>query len=256
MRTSKRFYISNWLVMAISIPERAWQTSQLIQDESKRLRFLEAIIMYKLDWTMPSDEDIAPLIVATLWNVERNKKISQTMKWNSNAKKVKTVKTDKNRWKQIETDWNSSKQITELTVLERKCDAENISSELVEIDKTDETDKNSSVLYINNNISKEINNLILELKETSNNLWIVYDKKNERNFCKHILTAKEFWDAADKALMTRVEFAKNIMVASVMINYWKWACAWPMAIYQNYSDVYNKAVQEKSKQMKNKIYSF
>ena len=252
--------------MAISIPERAWYTSQSIQDCTKRLRFLECVIQYKLDGTLPSDDDIATLIIATLWNVERNKKISESMKWNSNAKKwkhIKTVKTDENRLKQIETDWNSSKQITELTVLDRKCDAENTNSELVKTVKTDETDKNSSVLYINNNINnninnitRDINNLIQELKETSNNLWIVYDKKNERNFCRHILTGKEFWEAADKALMTRVEFAKNIMIASAMINYWKWVCAWPMAIYQNYSDVYNKAVQEKSKQMKNKIYSF
>lgn len=247
--------------MSISIPERAWYTSQSISDANKRLRFLECVIQYKLDGTLPSDDDIAPLIIATLWNVERNKKISDSMKWNSNAKKVKTVKTDKNRLKQIETDWNRWKQITDLTVLEEKSDSENASSELVEVSKTDETDWNSSVLYINNNINnnsitKDINNLIQELKDTSNNLWIVYDKKNERNFWKHILTGKEFWEAADKAKMSRVEFAKNIMVASVMINYWKWACAWPMAIYQNYSDVYNKARQEHEKKQKNKIYSF
>lgn len=210
--------------MAISIPNRTWLVSQSIQDTNKRLKFLEAIIMYKMDGTMSEDDDIAPLMMATLWSEERNKKISDSMKWNSNAKKVKTVKTDKNRWKQI----------TVLSVLEGE---------------------NNSVLD-NNSITNDINNLIQELKETSNNLWIVYDKKNERNFCRHILTGREFWEAADKAFMTRVEFAKNIMRASAIINYWKWVCAWPMSIYQNYSEVYNKSLQENAKQNKNKIYSF
>jgi hypothetical protein len=44
--------------------------------------------------------------------------------------------------------------------------------------------------------------------------------------------------------MSRVEFAKNILRASVVINYRKWPCSWPMSIYQNYSEVYNKARQQ------------
>ena len=243
--------------MAISIPDRAWITSQTIQDTEKRLRFLEAVIMYKIDGTMPSDDDIAPLLVAALWNAERNKKISETMKWNKNAKKRKTDETDKNRWKQIETDWNSSEQI--------ETDAKQIvlypSSELVETVKTDENSSDSSVLYINNNINnknitKDINILIQELKQQSNKLWIVYDKKNERNFCKHILTAKDFWEFADSINQTRTEFALNIMKASVIINYWKWPCSWPMMIYQNYAEVYNKTKQQVEKKQKSTIQSF
>jgi hypothetical protein len=56
--------------------------------------------------------------------------------------------------------------------------------------------------------------------------------------------------------MSRVEFAKNILRASVVINYRKWPCSWPMSIYQNYSEVYNKTLQEQAKKQKNKIYSF
>ena len=83
---------------------------------------------------------------------------------------------------------------------------------------------------------------LTELKELANSLWIAYDKKDERNLSKHILTAKEFGEFAWKLNQTPVELAKNIMLASVKIWYWKWACNWPKAIYQNYADVYNKTV--------------
>lgn len=117
-------------------------------------------------------------------------------------------------------------------------------------------------IYINNNtsnrnnITKDINILIQELKEECNNLWIVYEKKNERNFARHILTANDYWEFADKIHQTRTEFARNIMKASVMIWYWKWPCSWPMSIYQNYSEVYNKTMQQSMKQQKNEIPSF
>lgn len=240
----------------ISIPDKAWVTSQSIQDTDKRLRFLEAVIMYKLDGTMPSDTELSTLIIATTNNQEKNKKISNSMKWNTNAKKLKTVKTVENSWKQLKTVGNSW---TELTDLDGKSDKENLSSELAETVKTDENSSGSSVLYnnINNkNITSDINYLIQELKDLTKELWIAYENKNERNFAKHILTAKDFWEFAEWIWMSRVEFAKNILRASVVIQYWKWPCSWPMSIYQNYSEVYNKTLQEQAKKQKNKIYSF
>ena len=228
----------------ISIPDKAWVTSQSIQDTDKRLRFLEAVIMYKLDGTMPSDTELSTLIIATTNNQEKNKKISNSMKWNTNAKKLKTVKTVKNSWKQLKTVGDSW---TELTDLDGKSDKENLSSELAETVKTDENSSGSSVLYnnINNkNITSDINYLIQELKDLTKELWIAYENKNERNFAKHILTAKDFWEFAEWIWMSRVEFAKNILRASVVINYRKWPCSWPMSIYQNYSEVYNKARQQ------------
>lgn len=228
----------------ISIPDKAWVTSQSIQDTDKRLRFLEAVIMYKLDGTMPSDTELSTLIIATTNNQEKNKKISNSMKWNTNAKKLKTVKTVKNSWKQLKTVGNSW---TELTDLDGKSDKENLSSELAKTVKTDENSSGGSVLYnnINNkNITSDINNLISELKDLTKELWIAYENKNERNFAKHILTAKDFGEFAEWIWMSRVEFAKNILRASVVINYRKWPCSWPMSIYQNYSEVYNKTRQQ------------
>lgn len=95
-------------------------------------------------------------------------------------------------------------------------------------------------------ITLNIDNLIKELKDTADKLEIAYDNKKDRNFAKFILTAKEYWNFCEKIWQDRIEFAKNIMLASVKISFWKWVCAWPMMIYQNYSEVYNKALEKKN----------
>lgn len=100
---------------------------------------------------------------------------------------------------------------------------------------------NNNITEISNNITRYINYIIQELKKTANEIWIAYEKKDERNFCKHILTAKDYWELAEKTGLDRLEFAKSIMRASVVIKYRKGACSWPKAIYQNYVEVYNKA---------------
>jgi len=111
------------------------------------------------------------------------------------------------------------------------------SSEIVIIDKRD----------------KSIDNLIKELKNTADTLLIAYDKNKDRMFAKHILKAKDYWEFCEKIWQDRIEFAKNIMLASVKISFWKWICAWPMLIYQNYSEVYNKALEKKNKTQENII---
>jgi hypothetical protein len=40
--------------------------------------------------------------------------------------------------------------------------------------------------------------------------------------------------------MDRIEFAKNIINASVKINFWRWYCNWPKTVYKHYAEVYNK----------------
>lgn len=94
--------------------------------------------------------------------------------------------------------------------------------------------------------NQEINNLISELKEECNHLGVAYEKKDERNFAKHILTAKDYWDFAEKIWQDRVQFAKNILIASCQLKY-KWICAWPKAIYQHYAEIYNEFMKNKPK---------
>jgi len=63
----------------------------------------------------------------------------------------------------------------------------------------------------------------------------------ERQFSKHILTAKEYWEFCEKIWQTRVEFALNVLRVSVAIKYFRWALSWPKSIYKNYAELYNQA---------------
>ena len=108
-------------------------------------------------------------------------------------------------------------------------------------------------LLFNNNSEAEtywnqdINNLIWDIKEECNRLWVAYEKKDERKFAKHILTAKEYWGFAEKIWQNRKQFALNVLKASVQIWFFKWICAWPKSIYQHYAEVYNEFVKKRPK---------
>lgn len=95
--------------------------------------------------------------------------------------------------------------------------------------------------YEKKDITKKINHLVNMIKDNCDFLGIAYDKERDRQFGKHIITAKEYGSFCEKIGMTREEFAIAILQASVKIDYWKWPRAWPKSIYQDYADVYNKA---------------
>lgn len=94
----------------------------------------------------------------------------------------------------------------------------------------------------------DIDELIGEIKAVCNEYWIAYDKTNDRNIAKHILDAKEYWEFCERIGQTRIQFAINVLIASIKINYFKGACSGPMKIYQNYADVYNQTAMKHNKQ--------
>ena len=96
-------------------------------------------------------------------------------------------------------------------------------------------------------ITVAINWFISEIKSICNDYGVAYDNTRDRQFAKHILTAKEYWEFCEKIWQWRIEFASNVLIASIKINYWKWPLAWPMKIYQNYADVYNQTKQKSQK---------
>ena len=147
----------------------------------------------------------------------------------------------------------SKKESKKLLSLQESSKAEEIQeTPLLSIEE--EKEKSSAKKEKESYGREDINYLIEQIKLECNNLWVMYDKTKEREFSKHILTAKEFWENAEKCWMNRINFALNILLASIKINYWKWICSWPMKIYQNYSDVYNKTLLEsKKKQEKSKV---
>lgn len=109
------------------------------------------------------------------------------------------------------------------------------------------TNENSFLKKEQQSWNQNINELISEIKNVCNSLWIMYNNSMERQFAKHILTAKEFGENAEKCNMDRVKFALSIIYMSAKINYFKWACNWPKSIYQNYADIFNQYKQKHQK---------
>lgn len=117
--------------------------------------------------------------------------------------------------------------------------------------------ENTEIKEVKQYWKPEINELIWAIKEECDRLWVAYVKKKERNFSQLILTSKDYWELCDKLWMSRKEFAVNILKASVAIWYFKWACSWPMRIYENYAEVYNltKQKSDKNKQIEQNFTS-
>ena len=88
---------------------------------------------------------------------------------------------------------------------------------------------------------EKIDYLINQIKSICDGMNIAYDKTMDRQFAKHILTAKEYGEFCEKIKQDRITFALNVLIASIKINYWKWPLSWPKKIYQNYADLYNQA---------------
>ena len=66
---------------------------------------------------------------------------------------------------------------------------------------------------------EKIDNLIEQLKQECDNLGVAYDKQKEREFARHILSAKEYGGFCEKVGMGREEFAVKVLIASVKINF-------------------------------------
>lgn len=222
------------------------------------------IVEYALQWIIPNqDEDSIAYAIFLMAkpqidaNSDRRKNWCKwwAKPWNQNARKnwdavenceidVKQPMVDlKNDWVVLENDWKQPNVNVNVNA------NVNVNESKLKISSNEEMKHSSS-------ITTDINNLINELKQECDSLWIAYDKTKERQFAKHILSAKEYGGFCEKVGMSRVLFAINILKASVVINFWKWACSWPMKIYQNYSEVYNRTKELHTKNQKNLIQSF
>ena len=219
-------------------------TARAIEDKEIRLKYLMAVAEYWLEGKKSDDPLVKALMVQTEFTLDRSKELSEqkseAMKGNQNARKnweitLKQKKTEKNRVKQKKQEEEVEEEVEEENIIKTN------SNELVK----------QSLPW-----NMEINNLIEQIKQQCDNLWVAYDKQKDRQFAKHILTAKEFWEFADKIWQTREEFAVNVLKASYQIKFRKWICAWPMRIYQNYAEVYNETLKQHSKNAKNLIQSF
>lgn len=216
-------------------------TAKAIEDTELQRKYLLAVAEYGLEWKEPDDAIIKALMVQTKFTLDKSTQISLSAseRWKM--------------WWRPKKEFTSQKKAKKLNKANESKDklTQANESEVEYIDNNKLLSTNTKVLDTKDNITSNINNLITELKELADSLWIAYDKKDERNFWKHILTAKEFGAFADKLNQSPLDFAKNIMIASVKINYWKWPCNWPKAIYQNYAEVYNQTIAKTRKVVSN-----
>lgn len=117
------------------------------------------------------------------------------------------------------------------------------------LDNTYSTEASSD--FQKKEITVLIDKLIDDIKEKSRLLGVAYNKEKEREFAKHLLTAKVFWDFCEQYGRTREQMCIDIMDAS--IGYWKWPRTWPMQIYKDYADVISSYVANKTKKQEKKL---
>jgi len=94
-----------------------------------------------------------------------------------------------------------------------------------------------------NNEKKEENehsSLISCLKKKASQLWIAYNQSDEAESCQKLLTDQAFLDLSIREQSSPEALASSIMEWSFKNKFWKWPCAWPKAILQNYVEVYNQ----------------
>ena len=223
-------------------------TAKAIEDDHLRLEYLMAVAEYWLEGKESDNPIIKALMVQTKFTLDRSRELSEqkseSMKGNQNARKDWEIIS-----KQRKTDKNGDKQ---------KKQEEEVEEEVEEEKEVEDKLKTNSKELVKQSFSwnMEISNLIEQIKQQCDSLGIAYDKQKDRYFAKFILTAKEFWDFAEKIWQSRDVFAINVLKASYQIRFRKWICAWPMKIYQNYAEVYNETLKQHSKNAKNLIQSF
>lgn len=185
-------------------------------------------------------------------NTEINKQVTNKQQTSNKQSTYKEEEKERKEEKEINYNNNSEIEISENlgNETENFSSYENLEKQNSEInaEPTEQESKKSSAAenqksleVVKKESNQDIDNLIIELKTLCDEVWVAYDKSHERNFAKHILTAKEFGNFSNNLGQSRIEFAKNILKASLQINFWK-ICSWPKLIYQNYAEVYNKTL--------------
>lgn len=132
---------------------------------------------------------------------------------------------------------------------EGETDGEN-EGDFVEAEIVEET---QVVTYGNQNINQII--AIMQAELEANGLF--YQKEwADRNYAKHICTAKEFGAIAEKFGMNRAEFVVNIIRLSCESDFWRGKICNPRSLYKGYVKVLNEASARQFRKSQEKEYNF
>jgi hypothetical protein len=86
------------------------------------------------------------------------------------------------------------------------------------------------------------------IKEVCKSQGWAYDGTQEKNFARHILTAKDFSAQAETVGLSPQEYAIQIVRASALLDFWAGKVTGPKAIYKQHSKIYNAAKEFKRTQ--------
>lgn len=211
-----------------------WFIDFYIQDKNSRFYFTNEQLwnIFQLWWQTVSN---SVKRLKDVWLIDLKYKIKANW-W--------TIRFIEKLWQDYKNDYSPT--IKKFIPNNNKIKDNNIKDNILSNDNTKSLD------FVSKN-RKDIDLLIIDIKQLCNEIWIAYDKNKERQFWKHICDSKDFWEFCEKIWQDRLEFSKNILLASVKINYWKWPCSWTMKIYQNYVEVYNLTKAINTKKEKSKI---
>jgi len=88
------------------------------------------------------------------------------------------------------------------------------------------------------------------MQKYCDSIGVAYKSEEERIYMNHILHAKAFGEHCEKIKMDRLQYAKNIILASMQLKYLKWGVAsWPKEVYLRHEEVFNEAQKEKAKKL-------
>jgi hypothetical protein len=94
----------------------------------------------------------------------------------------------------------------------------------------------------------EYSTLTDSIKEVCKSQGWAYDGTQEKNFARHILTAKDFSAQAETVGLSPQEYAIQIVRASALLDFWAGKVTGPKAIYKQHSKIYNAAKEFKRTQ--------
>lgn len=79
----------------------------------------------------------------------------------------------------------------------------------------------STEIVKSDNRNQDIQKLIYHIKEFCSSRSIIYDSTDERNFAKHIVSAKEFGELSKAMGKERIELALSIIELAEMDKFWR-----------------------------------
>lgn len=122
--------------------------------------------------------------------------------------------------------------------IKRESSSDSISKEWKKERKKEDTIVSTEIVKADNR-NQDIQKLIYHIKEFCSSRSIIYDSTDERNFAKHIVSAKEFGELSKAMGKERIDLALSIIELAEMDKFWRGKACWPKSIYQNRAKILN-----------------